>query len=79
MLNAIFGKCLENVRLHRDIEVIMNRHTLLRRLAKPNFKSINIFREDLAAVQMTKTSLLLNKPIIVGYSILELSKVSKNK
>ena len=48
-------------------------------MAKPNFQNITIFREDLAAVQMAKTSLLLNKPTLVGFVILELSKVSKIK
>ena len=79
ILNAIIGKSLENSRLHRIIEIITNRSSLIRKMAKPNFRNITIFREDLAAVEMAKTSLLLNKPTLVGFTILELSKVSKIK
>ena len=75
ILNAVFGKCLENVRRHKNIEIVTDRRSLLRKAAKPNFKSITLFRKDLAAVNMAKTTLLLNKPTLVGFSILELSKV----
>lgn len=75
ILNAIFGKCLENVRLHKNVEIVTDRRSLLRKAAKPNFKSITLFRKDLAALHMAKTTLLLNKPTLVGFTILDLSKV----
>ena len=43
-------------------------------MKKPNFKSANIFHENLVAIHMEKTTVRLNKPIQIGMSILDLSK-----
>ena len=42
--------------------------------AKANFKSFKIFTEDLTAVYVAKQDILLNKPIYIGMSILDISK-----
>lgn len=42
---------------------------------KPGFKSFKIFNKDLASVELKKQNLVLNRPIYVGFSILEMSKV----
>ena len=42
---------------------------------KPNFISRKIFDQNFAAVHCAKTVLTLNKPIYVGFCILELSKL----
>ena len=42
---------------------------------KPNFISQKIFDEKFVAVHCSKTVLTLNKPIYVGFCILELSKL----
>ncbi len=41
---------------------------------KSNFKSANIFHENLIAVHMEKTTVKFNKPIQIGMTILDLSK-----
>ena len=43
--------------------------------SKPTFVSLKIFNEDLAAIHKIKEVLTMNKPIIVGMCILDLSKV----
>ena len=41
---------------------------------RPSFHAFKIFKEDLVAVHMLKQKLYLNRPIYVGFSILDLSK-----
>ena len=47
----------------------------MRCVNKPNFISHKIFDKNFVAVHCVKTVLTLNKPIYVGFSILELSKL----
>ena len=44
-------------------------------MSKPNFISQKIFDKNFIAVHQIKTVLTLNKPIYVGFCILELSKL----
>jgi len=72
--NSIYGKSLQNQRKQVNIQLVNNEKQLLRLTAKPGFKSFKIFSDYLAAVQCVKENILLNKPIYVGFTILELSK-----
>ncbi|MEW8333911.1 MAG: hypothetical protein AB2692_23475 [Candidatus Thiodiazotropha sp.] len=74
--NSVFGKTMENLRKRVDVKLVRaNEEDKLRRLiASPAFARANIFDDDLAAVQMHKSRLVLNRPIYVGMSILDLSK-----
>ena len=74
MNNSVFGKTMENIRNRVDIELVNNRNMAKKLTAKPNFKHLNIFCEDLVAIHMKKSSLTMNKPIYLGMSILDLSK-----
>ena len=51
-----------------------NPKKLTKLVSSPSFNSFRIFSEDLAAVNMHKTTLYLNHPIYVGFCILNLSK-----
>ncbi|XP_061193783.1 uncharacterized protein LOC133202021 [Saccostrea echinata] len=75
MNNSVFGKTMENLRKRVDIQLIHREQRLLKVTAKPGFKSFKIFNKDLASVELTKQNLVLNCPIYVGFSILEMSKV----
>jgi hypothetical protein len=75
MNNSVFGKTMENLRKRVDIQLIHHKKRLLKLSAKPGFKAFKIFNEDLASVELVKSKLILNRPIYVGFSILELSKV----
>lgn len=74
MNNSIFGKTMENVRSRVDIELVHKAKRLKKIVAKPKFHRVSIFNEDLAAVQCMKTEIELNKPIYVGFAILDVSK-----
>ena len=74
MNNAVYGKTNENLRNRVNVEVITDRKIALKRIAKPAFKRSQIIQEDLVIIQSAITTLNLNKPIYVGFSVLELSK-----
>ena len=75
MNNSIFGKTMENVRNRTNIELVHTEKRMRKIAAKPNFTAFTIFNEDLVASHCLKSTILLNKPIFVGFAILDLSKV----
>ena len=75
MNNSVFGKTNENLRNRVNVEVLTNREIAMKRIAKPNFERSQIIRDDLVIIQNKVTNLKLNKPLYVGFSILELSKL----
>jgi len=74
MNNSVYGKTCENVRKRIDVQIINSKRKLLKQVAKSSFVRCEIFTKDLVAVQCKKTVLMLNKPIAIGMSVLELSK-----
>ena len=75
MNNSVFGKTVENLMKRVNVKLVNNKTKLSKLIASPSFDYFRIFSEDLAAVNMKKTKLYLNRPIYVGFSILDLSKV----
>ena len=72
--NSIFGKTMENIRNRVDIKLVTDKKKAEKLVAKPNFKHLNIFCEELVAIHMKKSSLKFNKPVYLGMSILDLCK-----
>ena len=75
MNNAVFGKTMENLRKRVNVKLVNDKAKLSKLTASPSFDSFRIFSEELAAVNMRKTKLYLNRPIYVGFTILDISKV----
>ena len=75
MNNSVFGKTQENLRNRVNVEVLTNRELALKRACKPTFKRSYTIREDLVVMQTSTANLELNKPVYVGFSVLELSKL----
>ena len=59
MNNAVFGKTMENVRKYRDIVTTERRRNYL--VSEPNFHSTRFFTENLVAIEMKKSEILMNK------------------
>ncbi len=74
MNNSVFGKTMENVRNRINVKLVISEKACNKLAKKSNFKSANIFHENLIAVHMEKTTVKFNKPIQIGMSILDLSK-----
>ena len=75
MNNSIFGKTLEYVRGCKEIELVHTKKRMKKIAAKPNFQQVDIFNEHLAAAHCLKTTIMVDKPINVGFAILNLSKL----
>lgn len=77
MNNAVYGKFLENCRRYRDIRLVTrweSRYGAKSLISRPNFHNCNVIDENLAVIELNKTSILFNKPIYVGFTILDLAK-----
>ena len=75
MNNSVFGKTMENVRKHRDIKLVTTDKKRSKLVSEPNYHTINLISEDLSIIEMKKTKVKMNKPIYLGLSILEISKI----
>ena len=75
MNNAVFGKTMENVRKHRDIKLVTTDKRRNQLVTEPKYYAIKCFSENLLAIEMKKAKVKLNKPIYLGLSILEISRI----
>lgn len=69
---------MENKRNHEDIKMAKKwdgRYGAGSLLSNPAFKRYTIFFEQLIAVHMRKLDIYIDKPIYVGLSVLDLSKI----
>ena len=75
-LVQVFGKTMENVRKLVDVKLLRSdeEEKILKYVAKPTFARQEIFNPYLVGIQNHKQKVLLNKPIYVGMSVLDLSK-----
>ena len=74
MNNSVFGKRMKNVRSHRDVKLIVTEQRRKKLTSEPNYDSCKQFTNDLMAIEMRKTEVLMDKPIAVGQAILDISK-----
>ena len=80
MNNSVYGKTMENVRKYQDVKLMaMNNEQdekkFIKQIRKPSFKYARQLGSTLIGSHMGKATVTLNKPIIVGASVLGLSKL----
>ena len=75
MNHSVFGKIQENLRRRVQVELITDAGILSNRVAKPNICRVNPITDCLTAKQCNVATLTLNRPIYVGISVLDLSKL----
>ena len=68
MNNAVFGKTMENVRKHHNIKLVKTDKKRNKLVSEPNYHTMKLIDDNLAIIEM-------NRPIYLGLSILELSKI----
>ena len=56
------------------IRAVKNAKNFIRYTSRPTCVNWNIFENNLAVIHEKKISLTLNKPIYVGFTVLEISK-----
>ena len=72
--NAVYGKTMENMRKRIKIRVVKNAKDFIKYTSRPTCVNWKVFQDNFAAIHEKKISLTRNKPIYVGYTVLELSK-----
>ena len=66
---------MENIRNHKDIKLVTTDKKRNKLVSESNYHTINLISEDLSIIEMKKTNVKMNKPIYLGLSILEISKI----
>ena len=64
----------ENLRKRIKVRVVRNSQDFTKYTSSPTCVNCKVFENNLAAILEKKISLTLNKPIYVGFTVLELSK-----
>ena len=74
MINSIYGKTMRNLRKRINVRLVNNEKDFIKETSKPTHIPHKIFDKNHAAIHEIKPVLTLNKPIYVGFTVLELSK-----
>ena len=74
MINSVYGKTMENLRKRINVRLVNNEKDFLKYTSRPTHITHKIFGKNYAAIHEIKPVLTLNKPIYVGFTVLELSK-----
>ena len=74
MNNSVFGKTIENVRKHRDINLVTTDEKRNNLVSVPNYHTTKCFSENVLAIEMKKTKEKMNKSVYLGMSILDITK-----
>ena len=74
MINSVYGKTVENLRKRINVRFANNKKDFLKYTSKPTYVTHKLFNKNFAAIHEIKPVLILNKPIYVGFTVLDLSK-----
>ena len=74
MINSVYGKTIENLRKRINVRLVNNEKDFLKYTRRPTYITHKMFGKDYAAIHKIKPVLMLNKPIYVGFTVLDLSK-----
>lgn len=72
--NACYGKFLENPLKRHRLVLATNKKQIMKLISKPEFVDRKIFDDELVAVELRHKKLVFDRPVIVGFAVLELSK-----
>ena len=74
IINSVYGKTMENLRKIINVRLVNNEKDFLKYTSRPTYITHKIFGKDYAAIHEIKPVLILNKPIYIGFTVLDLSK-----
>ena len=72
MINSVYGKTMDNLR--KSFRLVNNEKKIFKCTSRSTHITHKIFGKNYAATQEIKPVLMLNKPIYVGFTVLELSR-----
>ena len=58
----------------RNIKLVTTERRRNYIVSEPNYRTAKVFRYNLLAIEMRKAQILMNKPVYLGFEILDLSK-----
>ena len=74
IINSVYGKTMENLRKRINVRLVNNAKDFLKYTSRPTYVTHKIFGKTYAAIHEIKPELILNNPIYVGFTVLDLSK-----
>ena len=74
MINSIYGKTIENLRKRINVRLVNNAKGFLKYTSRPTYVAHKLFDKNYTAIHEIKPVLVLNKPIYVEFTFLDLSK-----
>ena len=74
MINSVYGKTIENLRKRINVKLVNYAKDFLKYTSRPTYITHKLFNKDYAATHEIKPVLVLNKPIYVRFTVLDLSK-----
>ena len=75
MNDSVYGKTMENIRNHRDIKLVTNNVRRKKLASEPNYHTCKHFSENLIAITMKQPRILMHKPVYIGQTVLDISKI----
>ena len=66
---------MKNIRKRRDIKLVTTNKKRSKLISERNYHTINYISEDLSIIEMNKTRVKMSKPIYLGLSTLDISKL----
>ena len=67
---------MENIRKHKDINLVTTEARRNVLITEPNYKTTNFLSKNLLGIEMRRTKMIMNKPVYLGLVILEISKIA---
>ena len=74
--NMVFGKTMECLRKRMDLELVTNSTRAKKLIAKPTTLHWDIISNNVVSVRKQKPKIIVDRPIYLGFYILELSKIT---
>ena len=75
LANSLFGVMMTRCEKFKDFKIVTKESQVDKKIKKPNFSCRNIINENLTILEMEKTSVTYNCPILIGSIILQNTKV----
>ena len=75
LANSLFGVTMTRCEKFKNFKIVTNEQQVDKQVKKPNSNSRNIIIQNLAILEMEKTSVTYSYPILIGSIILQNSKV----